>query len=318
MAILATVADGMGASTISGTTITNTGMTAANHMQVSQDFITNAGVVGATDLVTSQNGSPNMSVNVTAGTGYILNASYSANSTSQNKYWRFISDGTVNATIAASDPSNPRIDLVCAKFNTSATPDGTASNVVTIISSGTDSSLKGTAAGSPSAPAVPSNYLVLAQVAVAAGATSIVNANLTGRRVFFNLNWVGKWTEWTPTWSGLTVGNGTTVARYEQLGKTVNFYVVFTFGTTTSVTSFVYVNLPTQISANMTADAILANVSFKDSGTLIYDGVMVGNGSLMCRATNATYSGLSAINATVPHTWTTGDAIVVHGSYESL
>ena len=44
----------------------------------------------------------------------------------------------------------------------------------------------------------------------------------------------GNWQAWTPTWAGTTVGNGTVVARYTQIGKTVHFQVLLTFGSTTT------------------------------------------------------------------------------------
>lgn len=182
MANIYSLAAGQGNSTISGTTITNTGAGIANWMMLPTDYTTQAGVVNPTDLFVAQHSTPNMSVDVSAGSGYILNGSYALNSVSQNEFWRFVSDSLQTATIATADPSNPRIDLVCAKFNVAGTPDQNASNMVTIISSGTDTALKGTAAGAPSAPATPSNYLLLAQVTVGAGVTSIVQANITDKR----------------------------------------------------------------------------------------------------------------------------------------
>ena len=43
--------------------------------------------------------------------------------------------------------------------------------------------VKGTAAGSPTVPSTPTNSIALAQVAVAAGATSILSGNITDVRV---------------------------------------------------------------------------------------------------------------------------------------
>ncbi len=184
MAIRVSIINGEGASTYSSGTITNTGVRAVDLMATETDLIASAGVVNlTTDFLTTQRGAgANMSVDVTVGTCLVLNASWAANNTTINKYWRVINDATVNATIAAADGSNPRIDLVCVKVNTSATPNDYADNVATIISSGADATLKGTAAGSPVAPAVPSNYYCIAQILVGTGVTSIVNANITDRR----------------------------------------------------------------------------------------------------------------------------------------
>lgn len=43
------------------------------------------------------------------------------------------------------------------------------------------------------------------------------------------------WASWTPTWTNITVGNGTLVAKYGQFGKLVFFRLHLTFGSTTAV-----------------------------------------------------------------------------------
>jgi hypothetical protein len=43
------------------------------------------------------------------------------------------------------------------------------------------------------------------------------------------------WTTWAPTWTNVTVGNGTVIAKYAVVGKTVFFRVAIIFGTTTSI-----------------------------------------------------------------------------------
>jgi hypothetical protein len=47
----------------------------------------------------------------------------------------------------------------------------------------------------------------------------------------------GAWSAWTPTWTGLTIGNGTVQARYIQAGKTVSFELRVDFGSTTTLTA---------------------------------------------------------------------------------
>jgi len=73
------------------------------------------------------------------------------------------------------------------------------------------------------------------------------------------------WTAWTPTLTNATVGNGTFVARYVQISKTVSFTLKFTVGSTTSFTS-----TGTKFSLPVTA----ANSSNVFTGLLInYGGV---------------------------------------------
>jgi len=49
---------------------------------------------------------------------------------------------------------------------------------------------------------------------------------------------------YTPTWTGITVGNGTQAARYMQVGKNVHAYGRLTFGSTTTVTAVAHPSLP--------------------------------------------------------------------------
>jgi hypothetical protein len=64
------------------------------------------------------------------------------------------------------------------------------------------------------------------------------------------LNAIGTWTTWTPTWSGITVGNGTTVARYSQINKVVHCRVQFTLGSTSSIAGPVTFTLPATASSS--------------------------------------------------------------------
>lgn len=75
-------------------------------------------------------------------------------------------------TVAASDPSNPRIDLIVAQVNDVGSPSSTATvNIIT-----------GTPASVPAVPATPAGALALAQILVPAGSTSVVSGNITDLR----------------------------------------------------------------------------------------------------------------------------------------
>ena len=54
----------------------------------------------------------------------------------------------------------------------------------------------------------------------------------------------GSYTTWTPTVTNFVKGNGTEVARYSQIGKTVFFEYSFTFGTTSSISGLPLISLP--------------------------------------------------------------------------
>jgi len=127
-----------------------------------------SGVVRSADLaVTASSG---MNLSVAAGWAAIL-GTYQTNMGTYMAY----NDGAATATITTADPSNPRIDVVCITVNDAAYSGSLNSVAINVV--------KGTAAGSPTVPSTPTNSIALAQVAVAAGATSITSGNITDVRV---------------------------------------------------------------------------------------------------------------------------------------
>lgn len=133
------------------------------------------GVVRATDFAVTQNGTPNMSVNVAAGGAFIrgtLNANQGA--------YHVWNDGTVNLSITAADATNGRRDLVIAQVRDAAYSGATNDARITVVT--------GTAAASPVDPSLASfpNALVLARITVAAGDTNINTADITDLRPLAN------------------------------------------------------------------------------------------------------------------------------------
>jgi hypothetical protein len=151
-----------------------------------------------------------------------------------------------------------------------------------------------------------------ARLAVGANNTSLV-ANSSAAT---GLEWQGGWTTWTPTWSNLTVGNGTVIARYQQIGKTVNFELRFTMGSTSSMGSIPNFSLPVAMSLNTGTFFIIIS----DSGAGAYSGGMDCNATLafpFAFNTSSTYATISYFTSTVPFTWTTNDNFTVRGTYEA-
>jgi len=58
------------------------------------------------------------------------------------------------------------------------------------------------------------------------------------------------WQSWAPNWTNFTVGNGTVVAKYIQIGKTVHFKIKVTLGSTSSVSGAITFSLPTDSHAD--------------------------------------------------------------------
>lgn len=143
---------------------------AAKYDRVFFKDILSEGIISSGAFAVTQSGSPAMSVSVAAGVAYINN-----DESALLGEYRVENDAAVTKSIAAADPSNPRIDRVILQMYDSTDISGAADKCDIEV-------LTGTPAGSPSAPAIPSNALSLATVAVAAGAATIVNANITDTR----------------------------------------------------------------------------------------------------------------------------------------
>jgi hypothetical protein len=141
--------------------------------QIHQMLVRVPGIVASGDFLVTQTGTPSRAVSVAAGFAFVPGT----NSSPAQGAYHVYNDAAVTVSITAADPTNPRIDVICVTV-----PDAYylgASNTPIL------QAIAGTPAGSPSAPAIPANSLALANVAVAANATTIVNANITDGRVKF-------------------------------------------------------------------------------------------------------------------------------------
>jgi hypothetical protein len=118
-------------------------------------------------------------------------------------------------------------------------------------------------------------------------------------------------TTFTPTFTNLTVGNGTLTAREANIGPMVINTIRLVWGSTTAITGS-----PTFTcsEAALSIAPTVATVELEDaSASTVYQGVAERSSTtaLFLRAiatasTNATHAALSS---TVPFTWTTNDQI---------
>ncbi len=152
-----------------------------------------------------------------------------------------------------------------------------------------------------------------ARLAIGANNTSLV-ANSSAAT---GLEWQGAWQAWTPTFTNLTVGNGTVYARYQQIGKTIHCEFQLTFGSTTTISSPAYISSPA--AAAMWGDGTVG--WFLDAGVAVYVGYITNPNDVLFElavgTVGGTYATAAAVNATVPFTWTTGDKIWFRKTYEA-
>ena len=137
------------------------------------------------------------------------------------------------------------------------------------------------------------------------------------------MNGIGETLTWTPSFTNLTVGNGTVTARYVRVQNLVFTQFKLVFGSTTSI-SAVNPTFTLPITANTTALTTSENAQ----GWVVLRDANVGNyygwvnflssttATFNVGVVNATYLTPSSINATTPFTWTTSDQLVTNFCYE--
>ena len=148
---------------------------AENDRLTTQALWATTGIIKSTSLAVTQNSPVGMSVLVASGWAAIVG-------TTQSNMGTYVAynDAEAVVTITTANPTNPRIDLLCATVQ-DAYYTGAQNNVIFQV-------VAGTPASSPVVPSLPANSIALAEIAVAAGALSISNGNITDRRVMVTTN----------------------------------------------------------------------------------------------------------------------------------
>lgn len=141
-------------------------------------------------------------------------------------------------------------------------------------------------------------------------------------------NWEGlfptnseDWSTWSPTLVNMTLGNGTTVARYQIAGGIVTGYFNFNIGTTSAVGTSPTVDLPVTASSSYEGNIASIGTSIIRAGGTAYPGwVQIGSTTTMrpvVLATAAAIGTLSSLTATSPGTFASGDDIYMQFTYEA-
>jgi len=316
--------------------------------QVSTDFVSE-GIVGAITntsgvapatggFAVNAQGSPDMTVAVSAGTAYVTATPSGQNS----QTLRVKNSASANVTISANSSGSTKYDWIYISISAAnaANPNTAADNVATLVAS--RSSSAGSDDGTP-----PTYGYPLAVVTVANGASSITNGNIADKRTttgatpgdatILPYHFVGHsaqgaaqetswvWKAWTPTLTNITAGSATTNYKYIQIGMTVHFRFRFTLGAGSAVGTNPSFSLPVAINTEYAPTgtqgvAPMHSAILIDNGTGEYDASieLTATANTVRFVTNgSTGTGNAAVTATAPFTWASGDTLWVAGSYET-
>jgi hypothetical protein len=155
---------------------------------------------------------------------------------------------------------------------------------------------------------------------LAEGQLCFIEASPKRIQIYDGTSWQdinANYTDFTPTWSQLNVGNGTQVARYLRTSNMIHFYGKITLGSTSSITGNVTFPAPVSStrfqSATIIGFAVLLDASAgATTGLVFYDGDTI---VIQALNTAGTYGGNTALSSVVPFTWTTSDYIAFWGLY---
>jgi hypothetical protein len=130
----------------------------------------------------------------------------------------------------------------------------------------------------------------------------------------------GAWTSWTPTFTNVTLGNGTTTAKFKQINKTVIGYVLFKLGSTSAITGEIKTTFPVTPTTILSGAVHYLGMILDDSVGYIMSFPVVESSNINVYAALAsgTYVTRASTSSTVPMTWTTNDAFYVSFVYEAL
>lgn len=132
------------------------------------------------------------------------------------------------------------------------------------------------------------------------------------------------YTTFTPTWSGLTTGNGTyAYSKYKVIGKTAFIGVRFIFGSTSAITGNLEMDLPTNLRRTTSDAPSLATGIFRDQSISAFSQAVVipspsSRQTFLLRANNAsgTYLTSTNLSSTIPFTWAVNDEISFSATHE--
>jgi hypothetical protein len=122
-------------------------------------------------------------------------------------------------------------------------------------------------------------------------------------------------TAFTPTLTGMTIGNGSQTHTYQQVNKLIVVHGFITLGSTSTVTADIEITLPVTGKNYGATTPVGITYMFDNSSGVTFSGlVLMPNGStssvtLVTQQITSSYLARGAISSTIPMTWAVSDQI---------
>lgn len=213
--------------------------------------------------------------------------------------------------------------LVAADAGTVVAMNSASATTITVntalFAAGDTVTIQNRGAGVCTVTAGTATVVTAGSLALSQNEGGILYFTATGSAVFYDYVQSGTpsptWTTYTPTNSGITVGNGTQTARFSETGNIVCVSYKFVLGSTSSVTGGVSVGLPSTNNSVATCAVTIA-----DAGTNNYTGIGTADpsaGNVLIRPikTDGTY-GTWSDNLGAMFTWAVNDILQFSITYE--
>lgn len=123
------------------------------------------------------------------------------------------------------------------------------------------------------------------------------------------------WTSFTPSWTNVTVGDGTSEGTYTRIGNVIHVITRLVFGSTTSFSGAVSVAPPVNLDTTYGIYSLNGVVMCLDTGGAVYLGVptVASTTSVapLHSIVSATLIANNSVTSTAPFTWATGDTLTI-------
>lgn len=123
------------------------------------------------------------------------------------------------------------------------------------------------------------------------------------------------WATWSPTLSGITIGNGSVIARYTKVNKTVFYVLIIVIGSTTVFPGPLSFSMPSTMQA-LAAAMETGHGLILDASASAYFRAAAGVNTATTSAIYGGGSALTALSGVFPITFATSDQIGITGHYE--